>query len=114
MEFMSSINATLKFLFPLLLVLPLQTNDICLMKVLNNLPKISTTAIASFNQTRLFLCVMYLSEMCDTSGSYILNKYWHAQGQSLQGPLYSYQPPPTDTMIHNWQNGLTKLFYPKT
>ena len=83
------------------------------MQATNNLSKVSTKSLKSFNQTRLFLHVSHLSQICDEDGLKIRPEYWNATQPAPSTLDWQFQPKPTPKAIQTWQQILTKRFLPK-
>ena len=89
---------------------PHRINDVCIMQRAADCKKISTADLISFNHTRLYLQVKYLSEICTPDGTKIHPECWNPTSRSLSPFLWPFQPPPSTESIRIWKKVLAHLF----
>ena len=111
--FLAMTDGTIKLLDDVVPYKSPRVNNIYLMVLAANNPKISTGGLKSFNQTRIYWQIIYLSEICNDEGSKIDLESWNITKRKLSPILWLYQPTPTKQQLAIWKKVLTQLVLPK-
>jgi hypothetical protein len=88
----------------------LHEGDQCIMEVILALPAVSRSQLRAFKRCRLFLRVMYLSEITLADGNLLARDAWEGQRSRISPLLWPVQPRPGPNSFRVWRRPLATTF----
>jgi hypothetical protein len=89
---------------------PLREGDQCLMDVILDLPDVSRSQLRAFERCRLFIGVMYLSEISTADGLLLARDSWEGHRPRISPLLWPFQPKPGPNSFRVWRRLLATAF----
>jgi hypothetical protein len=89
---------------------PLRVNDAMIMECIAQLPGASRADLESFNHCRLFLGILFLSEITTADGSALTRTAWQGTRPRFSPLLWPYQPNLGPKSWRTWRRLLAKAF----